>query len=187
MEADLNYICCCGQRGSCRGASALLEMEAAAAADRVSCSGGCSAPQRLGASVDGRSGARAAPRPPRRPCLAARFPPRLPRGPARSRSSTARPESSSGKIQKSLGPTMGAGKKGRARERVRRRGGRRHVVARRVRGGVGARREVDGAGAGASSLLTTAVAARARGQARRSRRGVRGFWGEGAGEWRGRG
>jgi len=70
MEADLNYICCCGQRGSCRGASALLEMEAAAAADRVSCSGGCSAPQRLGASVDGRSGARAAPRPPRRPCLA---------------------------------------------------------------------------------------------------------------------
>ena len=146
MEADLNYICCCGQRGSCRGASALLEMEAAAAADRVSCSGGCSAPQRLGASVDGRSGARAAPRPPRRPCLAARFPPRLPRGPARSRSSTARPESSSGKIQMPLGPTMGVGKKGRARKRVRRRGGRRHVVARRVRDGSGARREVDGAG-----------------------------------------
>jgi hypothetical protein len=23
MEADLNYICCCGQRGSCRGACAL--------------------------------------------------------------------------------------------------------------------------------------------------------------------
>ncbi|CAD6201797.1 unnamed protein product [Miscanthus lutarioriparius] len=142
MEADLNYICCCGQRGSCRGASALLEMEAAAAADRVSCSGGCSAPQRLGASVDGRSGARAAPRPPRRPCLAARFPPRLPRGPARSRSSTARPESSSGKIQMPLGPTMGVGKKGRARKRVRRRrGGRRHVVARRVRDGGRARRE----------------------------------------------
>ena len=35
MEADLNYICCCGQRGSCRGACALLEMEAAVAADRV--------------------------------------------------------------------------------------------------------------------------------------------------------
>jgi hypothetical protein len=73
MEADLNYICRCGQRGSCRGACALLEMEAAAAADCVSCSGGCSAPQRLGASVDGRSGARAAPRPLRSPCLAARF------------------------------------------------------------------------------------------------------------------
>jgi hypothetical protein len=108
MEADLNYICCCGQRGSCRGACALLEMEAAAAADCV-CLVPADVVRHSGSVPQWMVGLAPAPLLGR---LGARFSPRLPRGPARSHNSTAPPESKQRQDREAVGADYGCREEG---------------------------------------------------------------------------